>query len=134
MLNIGDVARESGVSVEALRYYERQGLVAAPDRDDNGYRLYRPDAVARIRFIKRAQEVGFTLSDVKELLALQARPGASCGDVRMRAAGKMREIEGKIATLQRMKTFLEAWTAQCVDAAPAERCPVLDALKNDEPD
>ena len=132
MLTIGDVARKSGVTVEALRYYERQGLVAAPDRDDNGYRLYRPDAVDRVRFIKRAQDVGFTLKDVQELLSLQARPGASCGDVRTRTAGRIREIEAKIATLQRMKSFLDAWAGQCVDAGPAEQCPILGALSKDD--
>lgn len=128
-LTIGAVAREAGVTVEALRYYEREGLIGAPRRGRNGYRHFGPDAVDRVRFIKRAQDVGFTLNDVKELLALQARPGAACGDVRMRAAGKIREIEAKVATLQRMKAFLDSWVARCVDNGPVAHCPVLGALE-----
>jgi MerR family mercuric resistance operon transcriptional regulator len=128
MLNIGDIARQGGVTVETLRYYEREGLIEAPDRDANDYRKYAPEVVRQIQFIKRAQEVGFTLKDIKELLSLKADPGASCGDVRARAEGKISEMEEKIAMLQRMQAVLADWAAACPDAGPVDQCPILDAL------
>lgn len=131
MLNIGEVARECGVTVEALRFYEREDLLPAPDRDTNGYRRYAPDAVRRVRFIKRAQEVGFTLGDIRDLLSLQTDPGASCADVRERAGARVREMEDKIAVLARMKAVLEGWIDECRGEGPVSRCPILDALDGD---
>lgn len=128
MLNIGETARRGGVSVEAMRYYERLGLIVAPDRDGNGYRKYPAEAVRRVRFIKRAQDVGFTLKDVSELLSLKADPGASCRDVRDRARNKLDEIDDKIAMLTRMRGVLAAWTEACPNDGPVEECPILDAL------
>ncbi|MBO6519269.1 MAG: heavy metal-responsive transcriptional regulator [Rhodospirillales bacterium] len=128
MLNIGEAARQGGVTVETLRYYERQGLIASPDRGRNGYRKYAPEVVRRIRFIKRAQDVGFTLRDVGELLSLRADAGASCGDVRHRALGKLSEIEEKIEVLSRMRDVLGTWTAACPSTGPVDACPILDAL------
>jgi len=131
VLNIGEVARRGGVSVETLRYYEREGLVEVAGRNANGYRRYGDDAVRQIRFIKHAQEVGFTLKDIKELLSLKADPGASCCDVRGRAEEKIREMEAKIAVLERMRSILADWAAACPDTGPVSRCPILDALENE---
>lgn len=132
MLTIGDVARRGGVTVESIRYYEKEGLIALPDRDVNGYRLYSSDAVSHIRFIKRAQEVGFTLKDIRELLSLRTNSDASCCDVRERAMGKVREMEEKIAVLTRMKSVLAGWVEECRSDAPLSQCPILDALDKDE--
>ena len=129
MLNIGDVARQGGVSVETLRYYEQQGLIKTPDRDANGYRKYAPDVVRHIRFIKRPQDVGFTLRDIGDLLSLKADPGASCSDVRDRALGKLSEIEDKIDVLSRMRDILRIWTHACPSTGPVSECPILDALE-----
>ncbi|MEG3617668.1 MerR family DNA-binding protein [Magnetovibrio sp. PR-2] len=134
MMNIGDVARQGGVTVEAMRYYEREGLIAEPDRDINGYRRYDPDAVRRIHFIKRAQDVGFTLKDIKELLSLMTDPDATCCNVRDRAEGKIHDIEQKIASLTSMKTVLSAWVEECRGAGPISECPILDALEMEEND
>ncbi len=128
MLNIGEIARLGGVSVEALRYYEQQGLIATPERDTNGYRKYAPDAIRRVRFIKRAQDVGFTLKDIGDLLNLRADPGASCRDVRERARGKLVEIDEKIAVLLRMRDVLSTWTDACPSTGPVSDCPIIDAL------
>ena len=128
MLNIGEIARQGGVSVETMRYYEQQGLIAPPDRDANGYRKYSTDAVRRIRFIKRAQDVGFTLKDIGDLLTLKADPGASCLDVRERAQGKLAEIDEKLAVLLRMRDVLATWTDACPSEGPVSACPILDAL------
>lgn len=129
MLNIGDVARQGGVSVETLRYYETQGLIKTPERDVNGYRKYAPEVVRHIRFIKRAQDVGFTLRDIGDLLSLKADPGASCGDVRDRALRKLSEIEDKIDVLSRMRDVLKTWTHACPSIGPVSECPILDALE-----
>lgn len=132
MLNIGEAARQGGVSIETLRYYEQQGLILSPDRDANGYRKYEPDVVRRIRFIKRAQDVGFTLRDIRELLSLKADPGASCSDVRDRAVGKLIEIKEKIDVLSRMRDVLSTWTDACPSRGPVDVCPILDALDGEE--
>lgn len=128
MLNIGEIARQGGVSVETMRYYEQQGLIPTPDRDTNGYRRYSPDAVRQIQFIKRAQDVGFTLKDIGDLLTLKADPGASCCDVRERARGKLTEIDEKLAVLLRMRDVLATWTDACPSEGPVSACPILDAL------
>ena len=130
MLSIGEVAKQGGVSVEALRYYEREGLMTVPHRDVNGYRRYEPDAVRHIRFIKRAQDVGFTLSDIKDLLSLKADPDASCSDVRLRAEEKVRDMDAKIAMLTGMRAVLSAWVKECRGTGPVTDCPILDALDN----
>jgi MerR family copper efflux transcriptional regulator len=132
MLNIGEAARQGGVSVEAMRYYERRGLIAVPDRDANGYRHYTPSAVRRIKFIKRAQDVGFTLRDIGDLLSLRADPGASCSAVGDRARAKLGEIDGKIEVLVRMRRILAEWTDACPSEAPVSECPILDALDRDD--
>ena len=128
MLNIGEVARQGGVTVETLRYYEQQGLIATPDRDANGYRKYAPDAVRRVRFIKRAQDVGFMLKDIADLLNLRADPGASCRDVRERVENKLSEIDGKIEVLNRMRLVLNTLTDACPSEGPVSECPIIDAL------
>lgn len=132
MLSIGEVARQGGVTVETLRYYEREGLIATPDRGANGYRRYSSDAIKRIQFIKRAQEVGFTHKDIRELLSLRADPQASCCDVRGRAMEKVREMEAKILVLRRMKAVLSKWIEECPSHGPVDECPIIDALEAGE--
>ncbi len=132
MTSIGKIAQNSGVTVEAVRYYEKQGLILKPDRDANGYRRYSKDAARQVRFIKRAQEVGFTLKDIKELLSLKADPDASCCDVRARAERKVEEMEDRIITLTRMKDVLSAWVTDCEGQGPTSQCPILDALDAEE--
>ncbi len=132
MTNIGKIAQNSGVTVETVRYYEKQGLILKPDRGANGYRRYSKDAARQVRFIKRAQEVGFTLKDIKELLSLKADPEASCCDVRARAERKVQEMEDKIITLTRMKNVLSTWVTDCEGQGPTSQCPILDALDAEE--
>lgn len=129
MFSIGEVARQGGVTVETLRYYEREGLLAASGRASNGYRHYTPDAIRRLRFIKQAQAAGFTLGDIGELLSLQNDPAACCGDVRDKAVAKMAEIEKKIAALRQMKSVLYQLAEQCLGDEPVARCPIIDRLE-----
>ena len=129
----GRAANLAGVNVETLRYYERRGLLPKPKRTASNYRICDEEAVLRIRFVKRAQELGFTLAEIKELLSLRATRGARCADVRKRAEVKIREIEQKIRGLEAMKSALAALVAGCSGRGPLKECAILDALGEEEP-
>ncbi len=131
-LRIGRVADLAGVGVETIRFYEREGLVPQPPRRPSGYRQYPPDTVDRIRFIKRAKELGFTLREIRELLHLRTSSGGRCEDVRRRAESKVVEIEGKIRDLEAMQRALESLIAACQRDAPVADCPILEALSGPE--
>jgi MerR family transcriptional regulator, copper efflux regulator len=127
-LTIGQVARQAGVGVETVRFYERQGLLEEPSRRESGYRQYPEDVVARLRFIKRAKELGFSLKEIKELLALRVDPATTCAEVKRQAEAKIADIEARIASLLRMKKALVRLTAVCRGQGPTSECPILDAL------
>ncbi len=127
-LTIGQLADQAGVGIETVRFYERQGLLEEPARKDSGYRQYEAGVVARLRFIKGAKELGFSLKEVKELLALRVDPNTSCGDVKARAEAKIADIEEKIKTLRRMKKSLARLTTECGGKGSGSECPILDAL------
>ena len=127
-LTIGEVAKRSGVHVETLRYYERRGLVEEPPRSPSNYRAFPEETVRRVRFIKRAQELGFTLEEINDLLSLRAAPKARCGDVRQRAKTKLDDIDEKMRTLRRMKKALAGLVAQCSGRGPVTDCPILEAI------
>jgi MerR family transcriptional regulator, copper efflux regulator len=126
------LAERSGVNLQTIRYYQEIGLLPEPPRSAAGYRRFPPDAVRRIRFIKRAQELGFALAEVKELLALQVQTGAICADVRRRANAKIANIEAKIRDLRWMKNALERLAASCSGAGPVGNCPILDYFDDKE--
>ena len=127
-LSRGRVAREGRVNTETVRYYERHGLLAVAHRLPSGYRAFRSDAVHRIRFIKRAQALGFSLKEIKELLSLRALPKSRCAGVRVKAQQKAREIEEKIRALRSMKRALEALVNECDGNRPVSECPILESL------
>jgi len=128
-LKLGDLAAAAGVNRETIRYYERRGLVAEPPRSGKGYRLYGADAERRIRFIKQAQALGFTLEEVAELLELRVSATATCADVRERAQQKVADVERRIAALEAMRRTLTGIAAQCHGTGPVGDCPILDALE-----
>lgn len=128
MLKIGELARASGVGVETLRFYERKGLLDEPPRTDSGYRTYDRRAVRRVRFIRRAKELGFTLHEIDELLALSCDEGATCGDVRRRAEAKIADVEERIRHLTTIRDALVDLAADCHGGGPATDCPFLDHL------
>jgi MerR family mercuric resistance operon transcriptional regulator len=128
-LTIGQVARLAGVGIETVRFYEREELIAAPPRSLSGYRQYPAETVSRLRFIRRAKALGFSLQEVRELLALQVRPGASSGEVKARAEAKITDIEARIRTFQRLRDTLVRITAACDGCAPVSACPILDAIE-----
>ena len=131
-LTIGQVARRAEVGVETVRFYERQGLLAGPARTASGYRQYTEDVVARLRFIRRAKELGFTLKEIAELLALRLDPDTSCAEVRGRAKAKIDDIDAKIRDLQRMRQALDKLVASCRGRGPISACPILDALDKEK--
>lgn len=134
-LTIGQVAGLAEVGVETVRFYERQGLIEEPPRRVSGYRQYPPDAVARIRFIRRAKDLGFSLREIKELLALRLDPESTCGDVRERAEEKLADIRSKIEALDGMRAALERLAAACSGKGSVSACPILEAMEeeHDEP-
>jgi len=124
-LTIGALAKAARVHVETVRYYQRRGLLREPARPLNGIRRYGNADVARLRFIKHAQESGFALNEVQELLRLSGRP--ACDASRALAARKLAGVEEKMRTLSRLRRELRAWVAAC-DANTNEHCPALEKL------
>jgi MerR family mercuric resistance operon transcriptional regulator len=124
----GEVAERSGVNRETVRYYEQRGLIPEPPRTDGVYRTYDERYVERIRFIKRAQELGFSLKEIGELLALRLDPEGACGDVRAKATAKLEDVREKIRDLQRIEAVLGRLVTACSGEGPTSDCPILDAL------
>lgn len=134
-LTIGKLARQVGLGVETLRYYERRGLIAPQRRTDSGYRLFHADARKRLRFIRRAQALGFSLDEIAELLSLSDRPSASAAEVKRLARAKIADIESRIRDLERMKSALAKLEVQCPGhAGTTGECPILAALSRSEQD
>jgi MerR family mercuric resistance operon transcriptional regulator len=127
-MRIGQVAAEAGVNVQTLRFYERRGLLKEPQRRESGYREYDPDTVRLVRFIKRAQELGFTLREVEELLRLRETEDVPCGEVRAAATSKLEDIESKLKSLRAMKRALTALVDSCATEGTPRHCPILEAL------
>lgn len=131
VFTIGRLATESGVSRDALRYYEREGILAPAGKTCAGYRLYEANAVRRIRFIQHAQRCGFTLAEIHELLDLRQTGAACCADVRQRAVDKRRQLTDRIHAMQAMATALDELIAACTDGhRPVDDCPILAALEH----
>lgn len=130
-LSIGQLATAGEVNVETIRYYERRGLFPPARRTAAGYRQYDGDAVARLRFIKRAQALGFSLTEIRELLALRVRHGAACEPIERRTRRKVELVRRKIADLQRIEHTLERLASACAARCPTDECPILEALEDD---
>ncbi len=123
---IGAVAKAAGVNVETIRYYQRRGLVDEPSKPLGGHRRYAPSAASRVRFIKRAQQLGFTLEEVTGLLRLQ--DGQSCRETRLLAEHKLAMIEDRIADLTRMRRMLNGLIKECVAGQRPRSCPIIATL------
>ena len=128
-LAIGELARRAGVNVQTVRYYERRGLLDEPTRRESGYRVYDASVLQRLRFIRRAQELGFTLGEIGELLALRMEPRTTAGVVKERAEQKIAEIDGRIHDLKRIRDALTHLAGRCRGGrGPTGDCPLLEAL------
>jgi len=131
-LTIGKLAQRAGVGVETIRFYEREGLISEPPRRPSGYRDYPLETVARIVFIRRAKNLGFTLKEINELLELRVRPRRNCAQVKRSADAKIADIDGKIASLRRMRRALKDLTRACEKRTPTTECPILTSLGKSE--
>lgn len=129
-LTSGQLAKKSGVGVETLRFYEREGLLALPARAASGYRQYPAEAVERVTFIRRAQLLGFQLKDIKELLLLREDPAADRRHVREKAVAKLADIDAKIRGLETIRGELTRLIAACDGAGPAAHCPIITAISD----
>lgn len=128
-MTIGKLAKRAGVGVETIRFYERKGLIPEPPRRESGYREYGQETVDRVRFIRGAKELGFTLKEIDGLLSLRVDPNSPCQDVNRRIESKIRDIDERIKMLERMKNTLARLDAQCQGEGPVGECPILEALE-----
>lgn len=131
-ISTSELAKQGGVNLQTIRYYERMGLLPKPPRSGSGYRQFSSESVRRVRFIKRAQELGFSLKEIKELLALRIAPGSTRTDVRKRAEAKIADVEGKLQHLRAMRKTLLQLTEGCCGNGPASECPILESLSLDK--
>lgn len=129
---IGKLAKESGVTVETVRFYEQKGLIKQP-APKSGYRKYPYDDIIKIKFIKRTQELGFTLNEAKELLELRVKSNAKCGQVKAKAEHKLDEVEKKIKDLNKMKRSLKKVINSCANNEKSvSECPILECFEKDK--
>jgi MerR family transcriptional regulator, mercuric resistance operon regulatory protein len=127
-LTIGNLAKQADVTVETIRYYQRIGLLTEPAKPQNSYRHYPPDAIDRIRFIKRAQQAGFTLKEIAELLSFD---GTHCAEVRKITEQKCQQIDAQIKDLTALRNVLGSLVKRCQTDTSTEHCSLIDALSNE---
>jgi MerR family mercuric resistance operon transcriptional regulator len=132
VMTIGQLADAASVNIQTVRYYERRGLVPEPARTPAGYRQYSEDAVARIRFIRRAKELGFSLKEIDGLLDLRVHHETACHDVEAKAREKIALVDQKIRELRAMQTVLEELVTACATNAPTTECPIIETLERTE--
>ena len=130
-MHIGAVAGQADVGVETIRFYERKGLIDRPLRPkDGGFRIYPPETVGRICFIRQAQDLGFSLKEITELLSLRADPSTDCEAVRNQAQEKLKEVNRKIAQLNRIRAGLKGLIAACPGEGGLQSCSIMEALES----
>ena len=127
-MKIGTVAKAAGIGIDAVRFYERRGLIPAPARQPSGYRMYSADVVLSLRFIRRAKDLGFSLKEISELLSLDTAAGATAADVRKLAEAKLADMEQRIRALQRMRRALKKTVDGCPGQGPTSGCSILRSL------
>ena len=126
-LTIGAVAKAAGVNVETVRFYQRRALLAEPDKPYGGIRRYGADDVARVRFVKAAQRLGFSLDEVAGLMKLD--DGTHCGEARLLAEAKLADVRGKLEDLRRLESLLSGLIRQCSSTRGRVSCPLIDSLQ-----
>jgi len=132
-MTISKIAKEAGVGIETIRFYERKGLVDQPPKPSSGgFRIYPAEVAERIRFIRQAQELGFSLSEVQELLSLRTDPATDCADVLERAQAKLNEVNRKIALMKGIQTALEKLIKACPGQGALHLCSIIEAIEGPE--
>ena len=132
-LTVGQLAKQGGVNLQTIRYYERRGILPKPQRSDSGYRFFPYEAVLQVRFVKQAQSLGFSLKEIEELLGLPIDPPTpkTCDQVRQHAEVKLKEVDEKIRRLRAMRKALTRLIGACHRREPLGRCPILRAFESD---
>lgn len=125
---IGEISKESGIGVETIRFYEREGLIPKPPRRSSGYRSFPVETVRRLRFIRRAREHGFTLSEIRELLELHVKAGEPLDEMKVQVQAKLDNVRNRIDELTRLMTVLEEITTAVKKKKPTDDCPILEAF------
>ncbi len=128
-LSIGQLAKKAKLNIQTIRYYERRGLIPEPPRLESGYRQYSQSDLARLRFIKHAKKLGFSLREIMELLSLRVDPNTTCADVKKRTEAKLADVEEKILALQRIRKALGHLVGLCRGQGPTSECPILEAFE-----
>lgn len=129
-LTIGRVARLAEVGIDTIRFYERRGLLPEPQRTESGYRLYPPETITRLHFIRRAKALGFSLDEIVTLLALQDTGGPKA-EVKAITHRKLEQVEAKIADLERMRDVLRELDHDCSGTGDVGGCPIIEALSEE---
>lgn len=133
MWTVGEIARQAGVNLETVRYYERRKLLPPPPRTYSGYRLYDQQSLKRIRFIRRAKALGFTLTEIRELLGLQIRQAGPDAKLRRKAQEKLADVEAKIQSLSHIRDVLADLVRRCGSQTTSRcKCPILENLESPE--
>ena len=128
-MTISQAARAAGVGVETVRFYERRHLIVRPSKPpDGGFRRYAPETIERVRFIRQAQGLGFSLREIEDLLSLRADPKTDCGQVRKRAVTKLEDVERRIGELERLRRALQELIAACPGSGVLRACSIMEAL------
>lgn len=130
-MQIGQLAKRAGVAIDTVRYYERHGILPPPQRQASGYRRYDGEDIARMRFVRRAKALGFTLVEIRDLLALSGRRDDDMAGLKATAAEKLADVERKLDELIRIRDGLKALVASCPGHGALDRCPILAALAED---
>jgi len=125
---IGRAAKKANVNIETIRFYERKRLIEQPPQPMQGYRIYPAATVERIRFIRQAQDLGFSLAEISGLLSLRADPNSDCSHVRLHAQQKLDEVERKIQVLNTMRQSLRTLVKACPGSGALETCTIMDTL------
>ena len=131
-MKIGDVSDKAGIGIDAIRFYERKGLIPAPARRPSGYRDYSPDVVMSLRFIRRAKDLGFSLKEIRELISFERDERATAADAKEAAERKLSDIEDKIRALQRVRRALRKVIDDCPGRGPTAGCSILRSLGREE--
>lgn len=131
-ISIGKLAKATQVTIDSIRFYERRGLIAEPNRSESNYRRYPLETTEKLRFIKKAQRLGFSLDEIKDLLDLHLDPKTSKADVKSKTEAKISEIKGKIQDLTKILNALEQLNKLCDGHGPIDKCPILKALTDDD--
>lgn len=130
-MSIGTLSKESGIGIETIRYYERIGVLAPAGRKTSGYRVYDNDSSRTLRFLKNAQELGFSLAEIKDLLKLRADKPSRCEDAQIRASKHLQDVEDKIKKLESIQAVLSKLIRQCRSRKTTNSCPILECFEDE---